>query len=136
MTDRLDLPRRYREPLQALLKAHVPDAEVWAYGSRVNGESHEASDLDLVIRGPALEPLGAEFISLVEALEKSSIPILVEVLDWARLPESFHKEIQRDYVVVQRQPGSRQLDATVQAKERSATPAALPSAPSARPTPP
>ena len=40
-------------------------------------------------------------------------PILVEVLDWARLPESFHKEIQRDYVVVQRQAGSRRLDATV-----------------------
>ena len=52
MTDRLDLPRRYRERLQELLKDHVPDAEVWAYGSRVNGESHEASDLDLVIRGP------------------------------------------------------------------------------------
>ena len=103
MTDRLDLPRRYRERLQELLKDHVPDAEVWAYGSRVNGESHEASDLDLVIRGPTLEPLGAEFLNLVEAIEKSSIPILVEVLDWARLPESFHKEIQRDYVVVRRQ---------------------------------
>ena len=113
MTDRLDLPCRYRERLQELLKDHVPDAEVWAYGSRVNGESHEASDLDLVIRGPALEPLGAEFLNLVEAIEKSSIPILVELLDWARLPESFHKEIQRDYVVVQRQVGSRRLDATV-----------------------
>ena len=113
MTDRLDLPRRYRERLQELLKDHVPDAEVWAYGSRVNGESHEASDLDLVIRGPALEPLGAEFLNLVEALESSSIPILVEVLDWARLPESFHREIQRDYVVVQRHVGSRRLDATV-----------------------
>ena len=109
MTDRLDLPRRYRERLQELLKDHVPDAEVWAYGSRVNGESHEASDLDLVIRGPALEPLGAEFLNLVEALENSSIPILVEVLDWARLPESFHREIQRDYVVVQRQAGSQSL---------------------------
>ena len=113
MTDRLDLPRRYRERLQELLKDHVPDAEVWAYGSRVNGESHEASDLDLVIRGPALEPLGAEFLNLVEAIEKSSIPILVEVLDWAKLPESFHREIQRDHVVVQRQAGSRRLDATV-----------------------
>ena len=92
-----------------MLKDHVPHAEVWAYGSRVNGESHEASDLDLVIRGPALGPLGAEFVNLVEAIEKSSIPILVEVLDWARLPESFHKEIQRDYVVVQWQAGSQSL---------------------------
>ena len=107
MTDRLDLPRRYREQLQELLRDHVPDAEVWAFGSRVNGESHEASDLDLVIRGPMLEPLGAELAHLVDALESSRIPILVEVFDWARLPESFHSEIERDYVVVQRQPVQR-----------------------------
>ena len=48
MTDRLDLPRRYREKLEALLRQHVPGVEVWAYGSRVTGESHEGSDLDLV----------------------------------------------------------------------------------------
>ncbi len=48
MTDRLALPRRYRDQLEALLSEHVPGVEVWAYGSRVNGESHEGSDLDLV----------------------------------------------------------------------------------------
>ena len=58
MTDRLELPLRYRRELEALLREHVPDAEVWAYGSRVTGESHPASDLDLVLRGPTLEPLG------------------------------------------------------------------------------
>ena len=100
MTDRPDLPRRHRERLDALLAEHVPFAEVWAYGSRVNGESHDASDLDLVLRGPNLEPLGPELSRLVEALEQSPIPILVEVRDWARLPESFHREIERDYVVV------------------------------------
>lgn len=34
----------------ALLGQHVPQAEVWAYGSRVNGGAHEGSDLDLVLR--------------------------------------------------------------------------------------
>ena len=101
MTDRLDFPLRYREQLEALLCEHVPHAEVWAYGSRVNGESHEGSDLDLVVRGPSLEPLGVEFIDLVEALQESNIPILVQAHDWAGLPESFHREIERDYVVVQ-----------------------------------
>ena len=47
MTDRLALPRRYRDQLEALLREHVPGVEVWAYGSRVNGESHDGSDLDL-----------------------------------------------------------------------------------------
>ena len=57
MTDRLDSPRRCREELEALLREHVPDAEVWAYGrSRVNGRCHSGSDLNLVLRSPSLEP--------------------------------------------------------------------------------
>ena len=97
----MDFPLRYREQLEALLRQHVPDAEVWAYGSRVNGQSHDGSDLDLVLRGPNLEPLGYEYLELVEALEQFSIPILVQTHHWARLPESFHREIERDYVVIQ-----------------------------------
>ena len=102
MTDRLDLPHRYREQLEALLRQHVPYAEVWAYGSRVKGRSHPGSDLDLVLRSPTLEPLDEGFSQLQEALEESNIPILVQAHDWARLPESFHREIERDYVVVQK----------------------------------
>ena len=101
MTDRLDLPRRHRKQLETLLRQHVPGVEVWAYGSRVNGESHEGSDLDLVLRSPTLEPLGIEYVDLVEALEESHIPILVQAHDWTRLPESFHQEIERGYVALQ-----------------------------------
>ena len=101
MTDRLGLPLHYRKELEALLREHVPDAEVWAYGSRVNGRSHDGSDLDLALRGPGLEPLGHEYVELLEALEQSKIPILVQAHDWTRLPESFHREIERDYVMVQ-----------------------------------
>ncbi len=100
MTDHLHLPPRYREQLEALLREHVPDVEVWAYGSRVSGESHEGSDLDLVLRSPTLEPLGIEYVDLIEALEESHIPILIQAHDWARLPESFHKEIERNHVVL------------------------------------
>ena len=101
MTDRLDLPLRYRDQLEALLHEYVPDAEVWAYGSRVNGQSHPGSDLDLVIRSPTLELLGAEYHNLIRALEQSNIPILVQAHDWARLPETFHQKIEQDYVILQ-----------------------------------
>ena len=109
MTDRLALPRRYRDQLEALLSKHVPGVEVWAYGSRVNGESHEGSDLDLALRGPALEPLDGGYYDLLEAIEKSNIPILIQAHDWAMLPETFHREIERDYVVVQE--GAKQTTA-------------------------
>ena len=100
MTERLNLPRRFRDQLEALLREHLPDVEVWAYGSRVNGRSHEGSDLDLVLRSPTLEPLGAGYFDLLEVIDNSNIPILVQAHDWARLPESFHQEIEREHVVL------------------------------------
>ncbi len=101
MPDRLDLPRRYRDQIEALLREHVPGVEVWAYGSRVSGRSHDASDLDLVLRGPDLKRISSgQLTDLTEALEQSNVPILVQIHDWARLPESFHREIEQEYVVL------------------------------------
>ena len=99
MTDRLDLPPRFRAEIETLLRKHVPGVDVWAYGSRVSGESHDASDLDLVLRGPGLTPIPSDSLhDLREALRDSNIPILVETHDWSRLPESFHREIERLHV--------------------------------------
>ncbi len=108
MTKKLDLPQRYRHELLSLLEAHVPEAEVWAYGSRVKGTNHEGSDLDIVLRGPELQRLGSAYLDLLDAIEESTIPILVDVFDWARLPESFHSEIERAHVVL-RQRGHLRL---------------------------
>ena len=47
MAEGLHLSPRHREEIEALLREHLPGVEVWAYGSRVTGRSHEGSDLDL-----------------------------------------------------------------------------------------
>ena len=101
MGERLLLKPRHRRMLEEILREHVPGVEVWAYGSRVSGQSHDGSDLDLVLRGPDLEeiPIG-KLVELEETLRVSTIPILVEARDWARLPESFCREIERDFVVL------------------------------------
>ena len=98
----LDLPQEYLKQVQSLLRAHVPHTEVWAYGSRVTGSGHDASDLDLVLRNPQnlLEETGALY-DLKEAFTESNLPIRVDIMDWARIPESFHREIERAHVVVQ-----------------------------------
>ena len=68
--------------------------EVLAYGSRVEGSAHEGSDLDLVIRSKNREKLPITiFMELKEKIQQSNIPIVVELFDWARLPESFHRNI-------------------------------------------
>ncbi len=101
-TDRLHLSPRHRKKLEALLREHLPGIEVWAYGSRVNGESHDGSDLDLVLRAPGLQEVPiSPLADFTEALHDSTLPFLVEARDWTRLPERFHREIERGYVVVQ-----------------------------------
>ena len=101
MSERLDLPGRYRRQLEDLLRVCLPGIEAWAYGSRVNGECHPGSDLDLALRTPDLEPIpDAMLRGFSAALEQSNIPILVQAHDWARLPASFHREIERDYVAL------------------------------------
>ena len=86
--------------IQIFSTVAVP-VEVWAYGSRVNGAAHEGSDLDLVIRSANLKRLPLEVIGgLTEKIKDSDIPILIELRDWATLPESFHKNIQQEYEVL------------------------------------
>ena len=97
----LHLAARHRAMLEALLKEHLPEVEVWAYGSRVNGQSHDGSDLDLVLRGPGLAKIDiSRLVDFEDALQDSTIPFLVEARDWARLPERFHQEIERNHIVI------------------------------------
>ena len=94
----LDLRPEDRQSIRALIRQYYPDVTILAYGSRVKGENHDTSDLDLALRsvdGQAL-PLST-FSRLVEAMRESTIPIIVEIRDWARLPESFQKEIEKQY---------------------------------------
>ena len=97
----LDLRPAWLETVRRLLALHLPDAEVWAYGSRVNGTAHEGSDLDLVARNPVDLNLRQSSLSdLREAFSESDLPILVDILDWALIPESFHQEVVHGGIVV------------------------------------
>ena len=110
MDDRLDLPERYRCEVGRILSTTIPSMEVWAYGSRVNGTAHEASDLDLVLRAPGLAPISASRIEAVrESFRESNIPIIVDIHDWSRIPESFRQEILSGHMTLR----STDADATV-----------------------
>lgn len=99
----ISLKPAYMKQVQKLLKQYVPRTEVWAYGSRVSGNCHEASDLDLVLRDPReLSRHHKNLYELKEAFAESNLPILVDILDWARLPDNLHTEIEKSYVVIQK----------------------------------
>lgn len=90
------------EEVKAILVSVAPHAEVWAYGSRVKGGSHEGSDLDLVVRDiENLEKKSSVVAALRLAFQESYCPILIDVMDWALLPLSYREEINKAYVLIQ-----------------------------------
>lgn len=103
MVAKLNLDRRYLKLLLDLFEKHLNDqpVEVLAYGSRLTNNFHSGSDLDLVLRNPQdrCQPV-KHLRHLIEDIRDSNIPILVDILDWARIPVEFHTEIERQHVVI------------------------------------
>lgn len=89
------------DTVKAILHAHVPGREVWAFGSRARRSAKPYSDLDLVIMGDA--PLSLDALAaLNEAFAESDLPWKVDVVDWARLGDAFRRIVERDRVLLQR----------------------------------
>lgn len=83
-----------------ILKGHVPQYEVWAFGSRARWTAKAYSDLDLAVvtEQPLDWPVST---ALSEAFDESDLPIKVDVVDWAATSETFRKIIAKQKVVIQ-----------------------------------
>ena len=103
ITDRrLELRPGELEIVRGILQRHVPEREVWAFGSRVQGKTKPYSDLDLVILGE--EPLELTIrAELAEEFSESDLPFKVDIVDWATTSERFRQIIRKKYVVLQEQ---------------------------------
>ncbi len=81
--------------VRSVLRQHVPDREVLAFGSRATWTAKNYSDLDLTILGD--EPLPLDVSSaLAEALSDSDLPFKVDRVDWARIGDTFRNIIRRN----------------------------------------
>ncbi|MFQ3241390.1 MAG: putative nucleotidyltransferase [Lentimonas sp.] len=85
--------------LHSLLQIYVPDAEVRAFGSRVNGTARSSSDLDIVVF--ATPEQVAEVEDLKEAFEQSDLPFRVDCHIWSELPNPFQHIIAAGYYLLQ-----------------------------------
>lgn len=86
--------------VRAVLHTHVPDREVRAFGSRVQGNVKPTSDLDLCIMGD--ERVNPRVIDdLRTAFSESPLPIKVDVVEWATLQEGFQRIVESTSTVLQ-----------------------------------
>lgn len=96
--DKLFIKEKYLKELLSIFENYCPQAEIWAYGSRVKGNAHEGSDLDLVIK--TFGNSKKNIAELKELLCNSNIPFLIDIFEFDKLPESFQKEIEKQHIVI------------------------------------
>lgn len=103
------------------LRRHVPDREVLAFGSRATWTAKDYSDLDLAVMGE--EPLSLRTASaLDEALGDSDLPFKVDVVDWARIDDSFRAIIRRNAVTMQAPTAVFEVDGGARFEDWSTAP--------------
>ncbi len=94
----LFIKQEHLDMLMAIFMQYCPDAVIWAYGSRLGGDAHDGSDLDL-----AVKTFGDKKCTLAELkalLNNSNIPFLIDILEFDKIPEAFQKEIKKNYIVI------------------------------------
>lgn len=96
----IDIRPDHWEIVRDILCKHVPQYEVWAFGSRAKWTAKAYSDLDLAVITD--KPLTIQIsANLSEAFSESDLPWKVDVVDWATTSESFRSIIKQDKVVLQ-----------------------------------
>ena len=81
------------EAIQNILTQQVPQAQVFAFGSRVNGNPRRYSDIDLAIASP--QPLGLRKLrQLKDAFEDSNLAICVDIVDWSVADPTFKAAVE------------------------------------------
>ena len=95
----IDLADTHLQYLRRTLEEHVPDCEVWAFGSRIGKNAKPFSDLDLAIVSPERVSVG-RIALLAEAFEESDLPMRIDILDWHTTNPSFQQQIAEHHEVV------------------------------------
>lgn len=90
-TGEIDVSPSELENVKALIRHFLPDTEAWVYGSRIKGNAHAASDLDLVVFSSPKQT--RQVSDLKEAFDESNLPFRVDLFAWNDVPESFRKNI-------------------------------------------
>ncbi len=98
----INLKPKHASELRKIFEEYCPDAEIWAYGSRVDGDSHDGSDLDLTVID--FHDSQKSISELKQIFTDSDIPFLIDICEFQRLPLSFQNEIKRKYMVLYTSP--------------------------------
>lgn len=101
LNKQISIPVRHLSYLLEQLKLYIPDATVWAFGSRVKGSNRTSSDLDLAVLCDK-QTAKKQLPKLNEVFIESDIPFKVQLLDFNRLPVNLQENIKKKYIILYR----------------------------------
>ena len=89
----MDLTKEELDIVVSAVQKHLPqDIEIFLFGSRINGTSHKASDLDVLLKNEG--PIDLAKMALIkESIENSNISFNVDILDYHRCSKEMLKNI-------------------------------------------
>ena len=85
--------------IQGILEAHIPEREVWAFGSRVKGHVKAYSDLDIAVMGETSLNI-ATVADLKQALKDFEFPLKVDLHLGSETVKNFRQLIATNHVVI------------------------------------
>ena len=86
-----------RAKIIRLIKAIVPEAEIYLYGSRARGTFQHGSDIDIALKGEGLTRFNAGEVR--EVLEASRLPYAFDVVALAAAGDEFYQVIKDEMVL-------------------------------------
>lgn len=95
----IDLDSESLDFIKSVLQKNFPGIQIRAFGSRINGTAEKFSDLDLVIMSELPQEQDKLF-RVKSEFSESDLPIIIDLLDWAAISESFRDIIQRNSVIL------------------------------------
>lgn len=91
------LYKKSEDFLKQLLKQKLgPDSQIFLFGSRAAGDFSRSSDVDIGVISPNLDR--KTIIHLKEIIAESFVPYKVDIVDFAKVDETFKKEALRSIV--------------------------------------
>ena len=96
--NKLFIEKKHLKILKQIFDKYCPNSTILAYGSRIKGQAHSGSDLDLAIKN--FDEIEYSLCDIKQAINESNIPFLVDIFVLESLPKSFQEEINKENIII------------------------------------
>lgn len=97
----MTLEDAYKKTLIDIIDKRLPGCTIWLFGSRARKTAKSGADIDIALDvGRILT--AQEIFDIQEAIEVSSLPVFVDVIDIHNVSEDFLSQITKDWVIWKR----------------------------------